>query len=430
MVIEFNEISKCTNQCEIFAEMMIKSKNIKQIVELLLSQALAFMQVTLNEDKKAINALCQKVFKEAIGLEQACSLSDTCKSLELKDRQLKAQLLETALFQLENFVNESVLRLLYQIFMDLSEKPIRKIRDLHRKSPNDPIIDELTADFDSITDRLVQIGIFALAFADNKKIASVVRSSLASLEALEPELVPSILSCNCESHSKILEQHWSEEIEQLETQISKIIDSGAFCKALLDIIEQCLRTNAANFDQNSIVDVVAKSKIFLLHLDMNEDLLNLRADGAVKFCIQDFNLILKECEAAVDYIGKIDAPRIIKRIKILNSTLKKLEEALPKNGTNQSHIDKKSIAKLISSSLGNLVPKGMKNSENLFTSHNIRASTRSILYRTNDFCSGISSNSYVDKERGEDAPKTMFIPGRTSEYSHKSRNINFEITTI
>jgi hypothetical protein len=417
-VTSFIETSfNISNICEMNAEAMIKSKHIRKLVDLLISHALGFMNVALEEDKKPITALCHKVLKEAIELEDAdaSSLANPAIKPNDKDRRMKAQLLETALLQLENVVNESVLRLLYQVFLDLSKNPIQKLRKLLKDSHNDLLIDELTTEFDCIIDRLMQIGIFALAFADNKKISAVVRSCLASLESLDEHLIPSFLSENCEIHANLLEKHWNEEISELELQIQKIIDSDAFCTSLLETIERCIQSCTKTFDAMLISDIVAKSKILYQHYEINEQLLHLNDEDLPKFFFRDFKLILKECEAAVDYIGKIDEVRVIKRIKILKSTLKKLQKA-HKNKENvlvESNVE--ANKQNVQPTKEILNSDEFKNSVKFFTSFGIRASSRSILYQRNSMrLVEIDDIQKTPSVQEQNSPK-LTVTGRKSE---------------
>jgi hypothetical protein len=62
-----------------------------------------------------------------------------------------------------------------------------------------------------------------------------IRSCLASLESLEPELVPALTACYPDrdhsahrNHLKMLSDHWQSEVLKLEELIDGIVDPLAF----------------------------------------------------------------------------------------------------------------------------------------------------------------------------------------------------------
>jgi Serendipity locus alpha protein (SRY-A). len=75
-----------------------------------------------------------------------------------------------------------------------------------------------------------------------------IRSCLASLESLEPELVPALTACYSDrdkfthrSHLKMLSDHWQSEVLKLEELIDGIVDPLAFFQ-VCDIFITELRT--------------------------------------------------------------------------------------------------------------------------------------------------------------------------------------------
>lgn len=76
--------------------------------------------------------------------------------------------MEHALYQLEEYINETLLRLVFTCFLDFQKISVDKIRNILR-TENDTIVDEYIADFDVNLDRATQIGIFAIAFAPSLK---------------------------------------------------------------------------------------------------------------------------------------------------------------------------------------------------------------------------------------------------------------------
>lgn len=85
------------------------------------------------------------------------------------NQKLRALTLEQALYQLEEYLNEALLRLVYTCFLDFQKISVDKIRNLLRNSKTEAMADEFIADFDVNLDRATQIGIYAIAFAPNLK---------------------------------------------------------------------------------------------------------------------------------------------------------------------------------------------------------------------------------------------------------------------
>lgn len=154
---------------------MLESTNIRAIVDSLIGQALAFANVALAEDIKPLKAVCQKVLKECIDFQQDCSLDRTIRTGDDQSRRLKAAGLENALYQLDKLVNDCLLRLVFDVFVELNAEPLTKLRSLvvnHKVTGSEAeklLIDAQVNSFDELSDKLQQIGVFAAAFASNQR---------------------------------------------------------------------------------------------------------------------------------------------------------------------------------------------------------------------------------------------------------------------
>lgn len=82
---------------------------------------------------------------------------------------MRAAILENSLYQLDKLVNDCLLRLVITVFADLDNLPLTKLRKLHEENCIQEELDREIAKFDIIIDRLLQIGIFAIAFCDDQK---------------------------------------------------------------------------------------------------------------------------------------------------------------------------------------------------------------------------------------------------------------------
>lgn len=154
------------NVAEDQSQAILSSKQIRSNIDLILSHTLAFANVALNQDKKALSALCQKVLRECMSFQEECTQS-VC--ISDSNRKIKGISLENALYQLEDYINEALLRLVFTCFLDYKKLSVEKLREVIKENVDDSELDELIADFDVNIDRTTQIGMFAIAFASNIK---------------------------------------------------------------------------------------------------------------------------------------------------------------------------------------------------------------------------------------------------------------------
>lgn len=156
---------------------------------------------------------------------------------------------------------------------------------------------------------------------------SKLRSSLASLESLDSFLIPAILS-HSQVHSKLLQNHWNDEIAVLINSIQNIIDTQAFCGCMIDILSNSINSLSQTYDEDISDNLIYHCDALHQHFQLNFDELNLGAESSRKFYYDDFVLMLKECKAALVLCKKDENHRIIKRLKILLSVLKKFHGSL------------------------------------------------------------------------------------------------------
>lgn len=152
----------------------------RQVVNTLIGHALSFVNLAQPYDRGPLTTVCQSVLREFLAFDRSAttttsSLNDNRQSdsQQLDDNsqmQLNATRLENALYQLDGLVNDSLLRLVYGVFVEISAKPLDVLGELveccdqSSQDANDQIVR-----FDEMADRLQQIGIFAAAFAPNQE---------------------------------------------------------------------------------------------------------------------------------------------------------------------------------------------------------------------------------------------------------------------
>lgn len=318
-------------------------------MDLVIGQVLNFVNVTLDDDKKPLTCICQKVLRDSIAFEAACSLLKGAP--DEQNRRLKAATLENSLYQLDRWMNDSLLKLVFDVFVQLKSDPVRKLRDLSESGSAQDEINKQTDKIDEIYEKIVQIGSFAMSFSwdykseysahcsSNFEISifavplsakSNLRSSLASLEALDSFLIPAILS-NSKIHSDLLQSHWNDEIDVLIRSIQNIIETQAFCSCIIDIFSTSISTLSQSFDKEIVQNLLAHCDVLNQHFQVNYNELELGTESPRSLYLNDFHLMIKECNAAVVLCNDDEKNRIVKRVKILLSVLKKFHDTLKTN---------------------------------------------------------------------------------------------------
>ncbi|XP_037052544.1 serendipity locus protein alpha-like [Bradysia coprophila] len=321
----FGSESNTTNIAEHHAEASIESGKIRSVVDSIIGQVLNFVNVTSDDDKKPLTCMCQKVLRDSIAFEEACSLLKGIP--DEQNRRLKAATLENSLYQLDRWVNDSLLKLVFTVFVEMKADPVQKLKDLCERGSAQDEIDKQTEGIDGIYEKIVQIGTFAMSFSWDYKTKSNLQSSLASLEALDSFLIPAILS-HSKIHSILLQSHWNDEIGVLIHSIQNIIDTQAFCSCIIDIFSTSINSLTQTFDKEIVQNLLFQCDVLNQHFQINYNDLELGTESPRSLYLKDFHLMIKECNAALVLCKEDEKNRIIKRVKILLSVLKKFHSTL------------------------------------------------------------------------------------------------------
>ncbi|KAH8402000.1 hypothetical protein KR009_009090 [Drosophila setifemur] len=307
------------------------SNQIRTNIDLILGQALGFANVALQQDKRALSALCQKVIRECNAFQDECKVPSSCSASFHSNLKLKAMTLEQALYQLEDFINDALLRLVFTCFLDFEKFSVDRIRNILRDSSGDETLaDEFIADFDVNIDRATQIGIFAIAFAPNLKMKTMMRSCLASFESLDTSLIPSLQANGSDLHSDILEQHFNEEVGKFKAALQEIIDSRALLGCFLEILAAGISAAEKLYSKDRLQELAQMSLMLLEHfqLDVNRKVLSETKDHMGEEYFQQLIKILRECKAILMCASQVEPQRIIKRFKIMRTILRKLHSCI------------------------------------------------------------------------------------------------------
>ncbi|XP_059226301.1 serendipity locus protein alpha isoform X2 [Stomoxys calcitrans] len=359
---------------ESHSKAIVDSKEIRANIDLILSHTLAFANVALKQDKKALSALCQKVLRECIAFEEECAETSQTDS----NRKIKSISLENALYQLEDYINESLLRLVFSCFLDFNKLSVDKLRSvIMAKHPDDPELDGLIADFDVNIDRTTQIGMFAIAFASNVRIKTIVRSCLASFEALDSCIIPSLQAkVNSNLYAKILENHFNEEVSNFKQAIQEIIDSHAFTSCYYDLLGQAIKKNVKDYDKESLKDVTKMGEFLCDHFQMAVNQKEMRQHANRLEIFNKFSLMLRECQAilACSETENVQTQRIMKRFKILHSIVRKFMDELGGKSSHSHPLNASTSSQVF------IMSDELSDSQRMFASIGISPSICSILY--------------------------------------------------
>lgn len=375
---------------------------------------------------------------ECIEFQKICSSPESEHNMDDQDVRFKAQLVENTLYNLDKLMNNSLLRMVYNCFAEINQQPIKKLRKLNETSHSELIDDEIEK-FDLILDRLMQIGLFATAYASKAKcnffftfslpriifcclteiciyftVKVNIRSCLASCEALDSCLIPSIFSSNAnEHHSKLLESHWYEEINGFKCFVQSVIDTNMFCLNLIDAFDETLKEAAKNFDAHRMNTLLQQCDILCEHFKCNYSDLGLDKESKTRLYYDDFLLMVNECKAAVEKQDSIEHGRIVKRFKILLSVLKKIELSI----NSQDSPNKTNLGK--SFTFGD-VTMPRKNSATIIVDKKITDSLE-VLVDFDEFISRSEDNQQTSLARSS-SPSKLGVSMRRNSVFYESRS--------
>lgn len=160
---------------EQYFQASIESAKIRSVVDTLIGQVLAFVNVTLEVDKKPLTCMCQKVLRDTIAFEESSSLSK--RQPDEQNRRLRAATLENAFYQLDRWINDSLLKLVFAVFVELKMDPIQQLRKLCDTGSGQDEIDRQVEKIDELFEKIVQIGNFALSFSWDYRSESLLACS-------------------------------------------------------------------------------------------------------------------------------------------------------------------------------------------------------------------------------------------------------------
>ncbi|KAJ3641078.1 hypothetical protein Zmor_027599 [Zophobas morio] len=371
----------------------------RQIFEEVLSHAMSIAQVSLPQDSKIIRGSCQTVLNTLASLQTELDNPTTNPSMV----HLFVDACSHKLCHLEKKVNTAVLKLCLKTFSQFTT-PLEKIRHFcfeGEKRVGDEL-DSLVADFDLHVDRIMQIGLFAVSCSSDCARGVKIRSCLASLEALESELVPSLTAVLLEKSphnrncAEILMRHWLDQAVALQKLIFLIIDPFAFSQVIyeeaaeiVDVLSSTIRKSSM-IEQRDVVSLLVVTKVLQSFLSQSQSEFSDNEANKVKTKLKDYNEVLEEVETASKLLLSGDnndpenSKRVLKRCKILLIVLKRIwvcfaDDVFEKN---KSQVVEKPVLELPSIDSLQLQPTGNPFLDHIINRGKQILQERSVLYRT------------------------------------------------
>lgn len=306
-------------------------------VEDVLCHSMSIAQVVYEEDSKIIRGSCKAVLSDLDSLLEEISRNN----INIALCNLSVDSCYDKLCSLERKVNTCVLRLSLKVFSRYL-KPLEKLTDCcFDRLVNSEALDDIIVEFDLHVDRIMQIGFFASSSTSNVTSTTKMKNCLASLEALESELVPSLNAVFNNIHqnkhfASLLVKHWKQQAQSLQKMVYGIMDPFAFCQVAYEEIKLHLDNIISNsshqevLPMSALTDIIEESTVLesIITVSIQDvDLDNLKS---VEDVCKDIRNVIHEIKCAIDLLLIRNRPtnlgndRVIKRCKILKGLIKNL----------------------------------------------------------------------------------------------------------
>ncbi|XP_059052682.1 serendipity locus protein alpha [Achroia grisella] len=232
----------------------------KCIDELLLS-AMTLCRHCIPSDQYIVKARCQVVLRETKALFSELVEESQGETFKVTPDTLKLQIkpsnvnvlidvLKDVLYVLETNTNTALLALLVYCFSN-SKTPVDVLKEHFSESAKEQcgcahsvenVSEEcsIIKDFDLYNERLMQIGSFAISCSSDQNRILSLRSGLASLEALDPHLIPAVILSAASNHTILLMSIWKQEVQEIRDNVFLIVDPIAFTEKSKQIMHQVL----------------------------------------------------------------------------------------------------------------------------------------------------------------------------------------------
>lgn len=353
-----------------------KSEMINSVTELhvsideLLLSAMTLCRYCLSDDQHVVKARCKVVLRETKALlcelvdgDPDCTINASIDTLKLPIKpsnvNVLIDVLKDVLYSLEMNTNTALLALVVHCF-SYSKSPIEILREHFNNNlkgncsclvkEEDDITENCSfvKEFDLYNERLLQIGNFAVSCSADQNRILTLRSGLASLEALDPHLVPALMVSPDSQHAQLLISSWTREVQEIRDSIYLIVDPTAFAEKSKQMIHQkllsILKENVYNnADINAIINIGCMVHEFFLVYDKFEPDALMQHENMLVL-LSDLGKVQKECKIVSNLLSKKDdiifnihmpsknkeasLDQLLKRLKLLYTIINRIHTLL------------------------------------------------------------------------------------------------------
>lgn len=210
--------------------------NLTSNLEWLVKFALSVSKATDKKDEAEIVTNCHDIVSEVTSLKAMIG-----EDKPERDIIVTKDILKDGIELLEQTVNNSLLKLIIDLFCNISSPLDRLIHAILNSSVSPPDrlpedLDDLISAFDDRADLLFLVTHFTIFCTTDKARSQDINSSLHFMKHLEKELVPACLKLyfnpddhGARSHLNCIRRLWNQELELLENNVFGITDATAFC---------------------------------------------------------------------------------------------------------------------------------------------------------------------------------------------------------
>ncbi|CAG9130574.1 unnamed protein product [Plutella xylostella] len=344
--------------------------------ELLLS-AMTLCKYCLPTDQLIVKARCQVVLRESKALLSELITGDPSSAIKVTIDSLKMPIMPTnvnvlidvlkdVLYALETNTNTALLALLVHCFSN-SMSPVDFL-SRHFETGSKGVcscdVEEsddcpFVKDFDLYNERLLQIGSFAVSCSSDQNRILSLRSGLASLEALDPHLVPALLVSPHSPHARLLAATWRQEAGEVRNSVFLIVDPAAFAEKAKQMMHQHLIPLTSLYSYSpqvtAVIDVGGVVRDFFCVYNEHEP------DALTQYerlrpLLGDLNKVLDECKIVSNLLSsdqdvKYDVKKpsnnkpatfeqMLKRLKLLYTIVSRINSLFhPKDNDDQLFVN-------------------------------------------------------------------------------------------
>ncbi|CAH0694574.1 unnamed protein product [Spodoptera exigua] len=347
------------------------------IDELLLS-AMTLCRYCLADDQHIVKARCQVVLRETKALLGELIEGDLSSTVKASPDTLKLPImpsnvnvlidvLKDVLYALETNTNTALLALVARCFT-YNKSPISILKDHFNNGTKGTCScllkseDEVTEncsfvkDFDLYNERLLQIGNFAVSCSSDQNRILSLRSGLASLEALDPHLVPALMMSPDSHHATLLINSWKHEVQEIRDNVYLIVDPSAFAEKSKQMMHQrvlaILKDNCYNnANVCAVINMGCMVYDFFNVYDKYEPNA-LEHHDKLLVLLSDLDKVQKECKivsnllsGSGDFVYNVKMPKnnkevsleqLVKRVKLLYTLVSRIHSLhYPKENEDQ-----------------------------------------------------------------------------------------------